>query len=149
MIELKLKIYGRRLMNLPQLQALFSELKDGEYLLTIKNIRKRTLQQNAYYWGVVVPLVKKALRDAGFDEVDDNEAAHEVMKVLFLKREIVNKQTGEMISLPVSSTKLTVPEFNEYLEKVCKWAAEYLDTVIPSPNSALADFDDYVEKSSF
>jgi hypothetical protein len=24
-----------------------------------------------------------------------------------------------------------------------------LDTVIPSPNSALADFDDYVEKSSF
>ena len=56
-----------------EFKAAFRYLKDGKHLVTIKDVRKRSLPQNAYYWGVVVPMVLRGLRDAGFDEVENNE----------------------------------------------------------------------------
>ena len=127
------------------LRGLLRDLKDGKHLITIKDYRKRSLQQNDYYWAVVVPLVRKGLFDAGFDEVTDNEIAHEVVKKFFLKTPILSKQTGEIIDIGGSSTKLTVPEFSEFLERVVKWASEYLGIYIPSPNEPMAELFEYSE----
>lgn len=42
------------------LKGIFLALKDGVYQLTITRFKsKRSLKQNAYYWGVVVPFVKE------------------------------------------------------------------------------------------
>ena len=124
----------------------FNQMKDGKILLTMKDYRKRSVSQNAYYWSVVVPMVRHGLYDIGFDEVQTNEDAHELLKRQFVRRQFVNKQTGEVVAITESTTKLSIPEFGEYLEKVCKWAAEYLGVVIPSPNEELAEFENTVNE---
>ncbi len=49
----------------------FTELKDGVYQVIIKTRGRRSLLQNAYYWGVVCDMVDDGLRDAGYDGVKD------------------------------------------------------------------------------
>lgn len=145
MRELTIEIFNRKIRNLADFKKLFNDLKDGKYRLTIKDFRKRSLQQNAYYWGVVVPMVKEGLRNEGFDEVTEDEEAHEIIKHLHLKKMVVSKNTGDCIELGGSTAKLSITEFNELIERVCKWAAEYLNIVIPSPNEELVILNDYVD----
>lgn len=59
-------------------------LPDGNYIISIeKKYNKRSTPQNAYLWGVVYPIVKEGLIDAGFDEFKqdyDLEMTHELCK---------------------------------------------------------------------
>lgn len=135
-----------KIINPAEMRELFNTLKEGRHQITIKDMRKRSLPQNDYYWGVVVPMCRQGLYDAGYDEVKTSLDSHEVLKHLFLKKEVTNKSTGEVLTLDGSSKDLSIPEFNEYIENICKWAAEYLSIVIPSPNEAMATFADYVEE---
>jgi hypothetical protein len=116
-------------------------LKDGFYRITIKDARKRSLHQNAYYWGVVVPIVRQGLWDAGYDSVATNNDAHEVLKFFHLKKQFVSKKTGEVVEFGGSTTELDIPGFNSYIENICRWAAEYLGVSIPSPNEQFAEFE--------
>lgn len=148
MTEVLLHIRNRKIINMPEFKEAFRFLKDGKHLVTIKDIRKRSLPQNAYYWGVVVPMILRGLNDAGFDDVENKDDAHEVIKQLHLKKLVVSKQTGDMIEIAGSSSKLSIPQFDEFLDKVCKWASEYLSVVIPSPNQELAMFCEDVNNYS-
>lgn len=112
--------------------------------MIIKDARTRSLPQNAYYWGVIVPLVRQGLYDAGYDEVKTNMDAHEVIKHLHLRKRVVSKQTGDVIDIAGSTAGLSVIEFNTLIEDVCRWSAEFLGVVIPSPNQQMKDFEDYV-----
>lgn len=146
MIELVININNRKLINPAEFKNALKDLKDGKHLVTVKDYRKRSLSQNAYYWGVIVPLVKNGLYEAGFDEVKTTADAHEVMKHVLLRNRLVSKQTGDVIDIAGSSSKLTIPEFNNYIETICKWASEYLGVVIPTPGEELAMFIDQVEE---
>ena len=126
--------------------AVLNSLKVGNhYRVIIKDAKSRSLPQNAYYWAVIVPMVRKALYDLGYDEVKDNMDAHEVLKHLHLRKRIVSKQTGDVIDIARSSAELTIPEFNEYIENICRWAAQNIELVIPSPYQQLKDFEGYSE----
>lgn len=142
MIELIIYIRDKKVVNIKELKEAFNQLKDGKHLITIKDLRKRSLNQNNYYWGVIVPTVRKGLYDAGYDDVQTNDDAHEVLKYVLNKKEIINKQTGEMINVAGSTAKLSIPEFNDFIERICKWAAEYLGITIPSPYQTIEDFSD-------
>ena len=144
MRELIININNRKIVNMPELKAMFNQLKDGKHLLTIKDYRKRSLPQNAYYWAVMVPLVRRGLYDSGYDEVRTDDEAHEVIKQVHLKRNIVSKQTGDVIEIPGHTSKLTIPEFNEFIESVCRWSAEFLNVYIPSPNEQLVEFENSI-----
>lgn len=134
MRTLIIHINNRTLLNKVEYKEVMNNLKDGKYLITVKDLRKRSLPQNSYYWGVVVPLIKSGLREAGFDDVKTNDDAHLIIKHIHLKKEIVSKSTGEVIDIAGSTTDLNVPEFMEFLDRVCKWSAEYLGVMIPIPN---------------
>ncbi len=140
MFEVIIHISNRRLVNSKDLKEVLNQLKDGRHLVTVKDLRKRSIPQNSYYWGVCVPLVRKGLYDNGFDEVRTNDDAHEVMKHVLLKKEMVSKQTGEAFIIAGSTKELNIPDMNAYIERVCRWAAEYLNVYIPSPNEEFADF---------
>lgn len=127
-------IENGEIKNPMDIRKQFSELKDGTYLVKISTRKVRSLPQNAYYWGVVCDMVKEGLRDAGFQDISTTDDAHEVMKGLFLKREIISLETGEVLTGSKSTTTLTTLEFNTYIEKIQQWAAEYLGISIPSPN---------------
>lgn len=122
----------------------FRQLKDGKYLLRIDAFKKRTLPQNAYYHGVVVPMVKEGLQSVGYSEVKTNADAHEILKHLFLKKGIVNHKTEEVITIAGSTADLKTVEFNAFLEDVWQWAAEYLNINIPAPNTQLVMFNEPV-----
>lgn len=146
MRELIIDISNRKIVNMPSLREFFNRMKDGKHLLIAKDYRKRSLPQNAYYWSVIVPLVRRGLYEAGYDEVRTDEDAHEVIKHIHLKKRIVSKQTGDVVDIAGSTTKLTIPEFNEFIEVVCKWSAEFLDVVIPSPHQEYVEFERWEEK---
>jgi hypothetical protein len=111
-------------------------LSDGNYKIVIEKIyNKRSNPQNSYLWGVVYPIVKEGLIDAGFDEFKqdfDLEMTHEMLKLRFLKRDTRSAE-GNIIVIIGSTRKLSTVDFMAYLENICKWASEYLNVVIPDP----------------
>ena len=111
------------------------QLPDGRYIVTIKSTKKRSSDQNQYYWAVVVPMVYDGLRAAGFDAVRNKEDAHEIMKSLFLK---ITEEKGDIrIERVMSTTKLTTIGFAEYLLNIFTWAIDYLGITIPEPDTQL------------
>lgn len=106
----------------------------GDYVITITPNRKtRSNQQNAYLWGIVYPSVLFGLQDAGW-EIIDEEQVHEYCKQAFAAREVINKDTGEVLSLPSSTARMQTAEFNVYVDKIKAFALEYLNITIPEPN---------------
>lgn len=149
MHELVIQRTAERIVEKEHLMAVLNSLKVGFHRIVIRDARTRTHPQNRYYWGVVVPMVKEGLRDAGYDEVQTNMDAHEVMKHIHLKKRIVSNKTGDVIDIAGSSAKLPIPEFNEYIERICRWSAEYLGVAIPAPNEVMSDLDTYMEEIEF
>lgn len=110
----------------PALKEVLYQLKEGE-AVRIKILRQkkiRSLRQNSYYWGVVLPYIS---RDTGHSI----EELHEVFKRMFLPRQIV-MFNGKEYPLPGSTAKLTSQDFTEFLERVRALAGE-MGITIPSP----------------
>jgi hypothetical protein len=127
-IDGTLKIIKRREFDL-----CISTAPKGRYFLTLEKIyKKRSLNQNAYYFAVVVPLIRGGLFDVGYKL--SIEQTHEYLKEQFLRQEIINDQTGEIKIINRSTTELKTVEFNEYFEEIIRWADEYLSIKIPYPN---------------
>ena len=113
-------------------------LPNGKYKLTIEKLyRKRSNEQNKFLWGVIYPIVRDGLVEVGYDEFNhdtDCEKTHSLCKYLFLKTEMVNKKTGEIIETVRSTAELTTIETMEYWACIDQWASEYLGVVIPDPD---------------
>lgn len=103
--------------------------------LTLKETSKRSTQQNSYYWGVVIELIHAELTSLG-NEVDV-QGVHEWLLMKFNYKEMVNESTGEVERIPQRSKTLSKSEFFDYVEKVRKFAAEFLNLYIPDPYEQL------------
>ena len=133
-------ITHNQITNKKVIRKAFEELKDGRYLVSIESNKHRSSPQNKYYWGCCLPLVKDGLIDVGYREINSNEATHDLMKYMFLKKRIVNEETGEVIETIGSTTELTTIEFNDYIDRIAQFTAEMLGVVIPPPNSQVELF---------
>jgi hypothetical protein len=94
--------------------------------------KKRSNEQNAYYFGVIVKIISDHI---GYttDEV------HELLKESFLGTKEI--KIGDKTSkVPNSTTKLTTSDFMAYIEDIQRFAAEKLDLYIPSPNEVVREF---------
>lgn len=132
-MELMLHIRDHIISNHAAWKKLLNEIDEGSYFVKFEPRKKRTHNQNNFYWGCIVPIVKDGLRDVGFDDVKTPDDAHTVLKSLFLRKRIANHKTGEVIEMIGSTTELTTVEFNAFIEDIAKWSAEYLSCVIPEP----------------
>lgn len=115
--------------------ALFKGLKNGRYLVEVNSYNKRSTQQNRYYFGLVVPLIQKGINDLGHELT--KEETHEFLKSKFNLIELVNKDTGDYELIPQSTTRLNKEDFAAYIEKIQRWAADFLQLVIPDPNTQM------------
>ena len=106
----------------------------GPHRIRIRKCRAvRTLPQNAYYWAVCVPAIRRGLEDAWGESMSDEEV-HEWLKAKFNSRTIVNRTTGEVIDkVPCSTATLDVQQFGEFLDKVIRFAGEQLHVEIEVP----------------
>lgn len=122
-----LKISNRRFFD-----ADLKTMPDGSVNITIeRKSRKRSNQQNAYYWGVIIPLCKRGFNDLGHDLNDED--THTFLKSKFNALDIVFEDTGEVFPLGRSTTEMDTIDFMMYVEKIQQFAAEILNTIIPDP----------------
>lgn len=60
----------------------------------------------------------------------DKETMHEALKAKFASR--TDPDTGLLVI--ESTAKMDTKRFNQYYDDIQRWAAEFLDCYIPSPN---------------
>jgi hypothetical protein len=111
-------------------------LKDGLYELSIRAKNRRSTMQNAYLWGVVYKEIQLALIDLGNDL--STEDVHEFLKSKFNPVEIKGTETVDTIG--GSTAGMNKEEFSTYIDKISKWAFDFLNIEIPLPNTELKLF---------
>jgi hypothetical protein len=118
---------GRLSLEYPgAFKALLARLEGKQISLRLtKHHHSRSLSQNAYYWGVVVPLLAES---CGYED----EEMHDALKHQFL-RDRANEKGG--LVLVKSSAALNTAEFTEYIEQCRRLAAE-MGVMIPDPGAA-------------
>ena len=84
----------------------------------------RSVNQNKYYWGVVLHYISEEIGHSP-------EEVHDLLKAQFLKGTIHVK--GLDLDKVGSTASLKTDEFEEYLNKIKIWAAEFLNVNIPDP----------------
>lgn len=104
-----------------------------------KKSRKRTSPQNRYYWGVIIFYWEEILSQETGESVSQAQA-HEFLKSNFLFTEIVNKETGECLRMPKSTTENKSFEQEEYHSVCREKALEFFNVVIQLPNEQLEAF---------
>lgn len=122
-----LKIVNRRLFDND-----IKTMTECDVTITIeRKSRKRTSQQNRYYWGCVIVLAKRGFNDLGHDLNDED--THTFLKSKFNPKDIVFQDTGEVFTFGASTTEMDTIDFNLYIEKIQQFAAEILNVIIPDP----------------
>jgi len=125
------KFYGNvedgvlKIENLARYLVWIAHLDGKQVEIVVRKWRQqRSINQNRYYWGVVVA----ALADhCGYTP----EEMHEALKEKFLGHEEVDKFGLKKIK---SSATLTTEDFNSYVNQVVIWAAQDLQCYIGDPN---------------
>ena len=113
----KLILFNRKLFD-----NYLLNLEDKHVDLSVKLPSKdRSNNQNRYYWGIVVDIIGKEL---GYTA----DETHEALKMKFLL-----DRRGKIPTVR-STTVLSTKEFEDYLEDIKRWAAEFLNVVLPDPN---------------
>lgn len=97
-------------------------LNKKEIELTIgKPQRKRSNQENRYYWGVVIKILSEY---TGYEETE----MHDALRLQFLL-----DREGKLPTLR-STTALTTIEFEKYMSDIREWASITLSCYVPEPN---------------
>lgn len=110
------------------------EFPDCRIKLIIQKIyNKRSLNQNAYLFGYVYAEVQAGIKEIQGEKYTISQI-HEMFKMQFLAKEIVNKNTGEIIKIAGSTATLTTVEMMEYISEITKWSDEWLNVIILEPN---------------
>jgi len=129
-VDKKLKLFDHEKKAIARWISTF---KNGTKLeITIRKQKtKRTNDQNAYYWGIVIPIL------SNFFGHDNPEDMHEDLKQKFNPIESKVKP-GTMIG--GTTTKLSTVEFfcdeTSYVERICRWASMDYGIYVPPPKKA-------------
>ena len=113
-------------------------LGNGKYKITISKADKRSLNQNSWFHSVL-PLIKDGLRDAGFDEVRNEDDAKAVVKGLFFKKYVTNGV--ETIPIIEGTSEATKLDFASKADEIIKWAKDYLSIDVAPPGAQFEFFE--------
>lgn len=120
------------LMGIPKTK-LSQELKafsgKAVELIIQRKSKHRSVQQNRLLW-----MWNKIIGDEIGCTADE---AHEILKAMFLKTELVNEKTGVVYIYIRSTTELSTIEMMDYMMSIQKFANEDLQIVLPEPNDQL------------
>jgi len=128
---------GKFKRNINQIVDAVSGFEGKDCLFTIERIKKnRSNQQNKFYWGVCLPLVQNGLKEAtGEYRTMENIHYNILLKMFAPEKELINIESGEVISEKISSSEMSTTEFMEYILEIQRWSAEFLNVIIPDPNT--------------
>lgn len=121
-------------------------IKDLQLEINIKQFhRNRTIAQNNYMWGVVIPTIRAWMKErTGL--CPSKEAMYAFLRIKVVGHEVVIEEVNGM-EIPVVSGKrfsqMTTVEFAEAVDKIILYYAEQgLDIPVPQPksNNYITDF---------
>jgi len=136
-IGVKVKDKAFRVVSSENFKKELSELPEGRYRITIDKYRKqKSNPQLGYLFACVYPFVLKALDDAGW-EFTSIEEVDEYCKSMFSSKEILNRNTGEIMDIPGLKRDMTTTEMMTYVDAIRDWASEYLNVYIPEPEQQI------------
>lgn len=135
-VEFTSKVINGRMSQGDLIRMALGEFEGHVITVTIERQKKpRSINQNRYYWGVVVPIVHELFIRTG--NVVSRDDVHD-----YLKQEIgrlgnrhIPTPYGQK-EIPGSTAKLNTQEFENYLDAVRAWAAEF-GVVIPLPKEGM------------
>jgi putative NADPH-quinone reductase len=119
--------------------ALFKNQPDGKLVeITLREyFPKRSLQQNRYYWKVIVGAIREYYNAMGNNLSDDDIHEHikqNICKGIFVRR--IELSNGDFETFVRSSRTLNTREWEDMAETCRAWAAERgID--IPEPNEEI------------
>jgi hypothetical protein len=128
---------GKMVRNRGLFVQALEQFQNTDIVITIQKKRiKRSTRQNAYYWSILIPLVRSGLHSVT-GEVFDASETHNFLKSQFCYKELINEDTGEIVKIPKSTTDNSTTEMEIYHEQIRNFASEFLNIKIPLPNEDL------------
>jgi hypothetical protein len=109
-------------------------------ILTIEmQTKKRSVEQNRYYWGCLIEIAKKGIQDCWGESWDSNNTHELLLDNCPIYREVTDLKTGEIKSVKKRSQEMTTIEMNLYWEQCIKFLAEnfYIDCPLPNEEITL------------
>jgi hypothetical protein len=139
-IEIKCSIEGGQVRkNRPLLEAALRQHEGREVSITIERWRKkRSNEQNAYWWGVIVPIFQDCFREAGMAR--NKEQTHQLITDLIIQKygdSVILQESvleGEVFQEKRGTSDLSTSEFMELVNEAQMFASEVFDIAIPDPN---------------
>jgi len=108
-----------------------------DVVITIaKAKKKRSNNQNAYYWGLLIPLTQNAIKTE-WGEIWSKEKTHDFYKLHFNYVEKVNETTSEVIKIPKSTTDNTTTQQEEFHAQIREFLKDWFNVTAPLPNEGL------------
>jgi hypothetical protein len=126
------------------LQAYYGELMLGEPEVEVEvNIirvdSKRTLPQLAYFYGIVLPVIKTRFEELEGTTFTKDETIS-ILKTMYLYEEVLFE--GEFKKIPMSLAKAKKSEVLKFIEDVIEFGRNILDVEIPEPTKDNGKQDD-------
>lgn len=106
-------------------------LPPGKYQITVTKYQKvATHQQFGYLYSIIYPLSMIALNNAGYEftEIDQIDI---FWKDMFAAKSLLNRETGEIMKLPMSKSEFLVTDEMAYIDAIKNYCSEYLNTTLP------------------
>jgi hypothetical protein len=95
---------------------------------------KRSLAMNGFFHAYLFPQIREGLIAKGWNPEEVTIAiVKEYMKSMFLKQEIVNNETGEIMTRIRGTREMNKPESWEFCERCVRWASENLGVTLMMP----------------
>lgn len=127
-----------RIVNRALLDQELTALPKGRYRLTVERYRRnKSNSQLGYLFACVYPFVLRGLTEAGWEEVTTLEQVDALCKSMFSNKDIVNRDTGEILTIPSLKREMTTTEMMTYVESIRTWGREFLKIEIPEPQEQL------------
>ena len=124
-----------RILHNQVLKDDLSKLQNGKYRLTIEKYRRnKSNAQLGYLFANVYPFVLQGLNDAGWEFTNISQV-DALCKKMFAHTEILNRDTGEIMDIPELKRDMTTTDMMTYIDAIRNWASEYLNIVIPEPET--------------
>jgi hypothetical protein len=135
-----LKIFHRTEF-MKSLKVLFGDSKAKSLrveLVVRKLYKKRSNEQNRYYWGVIVNDFVTGFTEITGQEITPQEA-HELLKTNCNGIELNNQITGEILKVGKSTTQLSTVEMEEYFDRCRIFNLEYfgITTLLPGEQAEI------------
>lgn len=138
----KIEIYtniegGIMKRNRPLIIKALKAFEGVNITLTIqKTGKKRSVEQNSYYWAVIVPFWKQIFLDE-WGDCYSTDATHEFLKYNCNYIEKVNEKTGEIMRISKSTTENTTVEQELMCKRARDLAHEMFSITIPLPDTQI------------